>query len=245
MSPADSNPTADATTQHAQPTQLQPDVDDANEDWRDEHPYKTPTPAEIESAAWQGSCHCGTVRYYLSREEPLASKYCHCSDCQTMHGVGHTRKPNHVPFASSLRRSRIICPAKADRDVPLTTQAPFQWAAIFHKSDLRFARGTHNLAFYTPTLRRAVRSLPCKVSCATCRSPIMDEGRNMIMLFPELIEGIRSARGREAFEVKDHICWPARVVAEGAFEGDGVRKWAGVDGRSELLDDGEGRGKGV
>lgn len=81
----------------------------------------------------------------------------------------------------------------------------------------------------------------------------MDEGRRMVMLFPELLraaagndgDGVgRSARmgRREAFRVRDHICWPARVVDEGVFEGDGVRKWAGVDGRSELLDDGTGVG---
>lgn len=66
----------------------------------------------------------------------------------------------------------------------------------------------------------------------------------MIMLFPELLQGIHSEKGKEAFRVKEHICWPARVVDEGVFEGDGVRKWAGVDGRSELVDDGTG-GKGV
>lgn len=66
----------------------------------------------------------------------------------------------------------------------------------------------------------------------------MDEGRNMVMLFPELIQGLRSDRGREAFKVREHICWPGRVVDRGVFEGDGVRKWTGVDGRSELVDDG-------
>lgn len=68
----------------------------------------------------------------------------------------------------------------------------------------------------------------------------MDEGRNMVMLFPELVQGVRSARGRAAFQVREHICWPGRVVDEGVFAGDGVRKWAGVDGRSELVDDGAG-----
>lgn len=67
----------------------------------------------------------------------------------------------------------------------------------------------------------------------------------MVMLFPELLAGdaMRSPRGREAFRVRDHLCWPARVVGNDAFVGDGVRKWAGVDGRSELLDDGTGKGE--
>lgn len=68
----------------------------------------------------------------------------------------------------------------------------------------------------------------------------MDEGRNMVMLFPELVGGVHSARGREAFKVRDHICWPARVVDEGVFGGDGVRKWTGVDGKSDIVDEGGG-----
>lgn len=62
----------------------------------------------------------------------------------------------------------------------------------------------------------------------------------MVMLFPELIRGIRSERGKEAFKVREHICWPGRVVDSGVFEGDGVRKWTGVDGKSDLVDDGTG-----
>lgn len=67
----------------------------------------------------------------------------------------------------------------------------------------------------------------------------------MIMLFPELITGVRSERGREAFKVRDHICWPARVVDPGVFEGDGVKKWTGVDGHSRLVDDGSEKAVGA
>ncbi|PSR77043.1 hypothetical protein BD289DRAFT_350063, partial [Coniella lustricola] len=113
--------------------------------------------------------------------------------------------------------------------------AAFQWATIFHKEDLRFLNGAEGLAFYSATLKKPVHSLPCKVYCATCHTPIFDEGRAMIMLFPELLRGIKSPRGREAFKIHDHICWPARLVDEGVFDGDGVKKWRGVDGRSELV----------
>lgn len=76
---------------------------DDDETWKTDHPYKTPTPEESARAIWHGSCHCGTVQYTLSREEPLASKYCHCSDCQTMHGVSnYERHPVHL---SSLRKT--------------------------------------------------------------------------------------------------------------------------------------------
>lgn len=60
----------------------------------------------------------------------------------------------------------------------------------------------------------------------------------MIMLFPELLSGIKQDKGKEAFKVREHICWPGRLVDEGVFEGDGVRKWRGVDGSSECLCEG-------
>jgi hypothetical protein len=65
--------------------------------------------------------------------------------------------------------------------------APFQWAAIFHKEDINFTRGHHDLGWYDSGEKTCRHKLPCKVSCAYCRSPIMDEGRNMILLFPTLI----------------------------------------------------------
>lgn len=129
----------------------------------------------------------------------------------------------------------MIHPQRTDTLCP---QAPFQWAAIFHKSDLRFHHGVEGLAFYCPTLTQPIHHLPCKVYCATCNAPIMDEGRNMVMLFPELIREIHTDRAKKAFKPGDHLCWGSRVVENGVFEGDGVRKWAGVDGRSELIDDG-------
>ena len=65
--------------------------------------------------------------------------------------------------------------------------APFQWAAIFHKEDINFVHGHHDLEWYDPTSKSIEHKLPCKVRCAYCHSPIMDEGRNMILLFPSLI----------------------------------------------------------
>ncbi len=65
--------------------------------------------------------------------------------------------------------------------------APFQWAAIFHKEDINFTNGHHDLEWYDPTEKSIDHKLPCKVRCSFCHSPIMDEGRNMILLFPSLI----------------------------------------------------------
>lgn len=69
----------------------------------------------------------------------------------------------------------------------MTTGAPFQWAAIFHKEDINFTKGHDDLGWYDSTEKTTKHKLPCKVSCAYCRTPIMDEGRNMILLFPSLI----------------------------------------------------------
>jgi hypothetical protein len=119
------------------------------------------------------------------------------------------------------------------------TQAPFQHAAIFHKSDINFTHGHHDLGWYDPTAKDISHHLPCKVSCAFCRTPIMDEGRNMILLFPTLIDGINSDKGREAFKPTCHMFYPQRVVD---FPDDGLEKWEGLSDGSNLLD---GSGKEV
>lgn len=62
----------------------------------------------------------------------------------------------------------------------------------------------------------------------------MDEGRNMILLFPTLLEGITTPEGRKAFEAKCHMFYPQRVVD---FRGDGIKKFSGLEDESDLLDD--------
>lgn len=81
----------------------------------------------------------------------------------------------------------------------LTVGAPFQWAAIFHKEDINFTQGHHDLGWYESSEKTTIHKLPCKVSCAYCRTPIMDEGRNMILLFPTLIN-FKSPEDRKNFE---------------------------------------------
>jgi len=78
------------------------------------------------------------------------------------------------------------------------TAAPFQWAAIFHKEDINFKNGHHNLEWYDPSSKSTEHKLPCKVRCSFCHSPIMDEGRNMILLFPSLIK-FKSQQDKENF----------------------------------------------
>ncbi|KFA61047.1 hypothetical protein S40285_08010 [Stachybotrys chlorohalonatus IBT 40285] len=112
--------------------------------------------------------------------------------------------------------------------------APFQWAAIFHKEDINFTNGHHDLGWYDPTNKDTSHHLPCKVSCAYCRTPIMDEGRNMILLFPTLIENINTKKARETFQTGSHMFYPQRVVD---FRGDGVTKWSGLEEQSKKVDD--------
>lgn len=123
-------------------------------------------------------------------------------------------------------------PSTNDGSQPIP-QAPFQWAAIFHKSDINFATGIHDLGWYESSENTIKHKLPCKVSCAFCRTPIMDEGRNMILLFPTLIEGINTPRGRAAFKPACHMFYPQRVCDVK----DGLDKWAGLDFMSDKIND--------
>ncbi|KAJ9501112.1 hypothetical protein LTR99_006597 [Exophiala xenobiotica] len=168
--------------------------------WKTREPYRVHDKPDNFPVKWEGSCHCGKVTYQLSREKPLAAKYCHCTTCQRLHG------------------------------------SPFQWAAIFHKSDINFTNGHHDLGWYDPTNKDTSHHLPCKVSCAYCRSPIMDEGRNMILLFPPLIKNINTKEGREAFKPTCHMFYTQRVAE---FRGDGIVKWKGIDNSSDMIDDDE------
>lgn len=58
----------------------------------------------------------------------------------------------------------------------------------------------------------------------------------MILLFPTLIEGITKPEVRDNFKPTAHMFYSQRVVD---FDGDGVTKWAGLDNKSNLLDDNE------
>ena len=57
-----------------------------SDDWKHRAPYKIHDNNENFPVRYEGSCHCGRVKYQLSREKPLASKYCHCTTCQRLHG---------------------------------------------------------------------------------------------------------------------------------------------------------------
>lgn len=61
------------------------------EDWKHAPPYQRPDVSTDERQSFdkkiKASCHCQRVKYWISREKPLQSKYCHCHDCQVLHGA--------------------------------------------------------------------------------------------------------------------------------------------------------------
>ncbi|KAL8751187.1 MAG: hypothetical protein Q9199_006597 [Rusavskia elegans] len=165
-------------------------------EWKQRPPYRVHDEAADFKVRYEGSCHCGKVRYQLSREKPLDAKFCHCTTCQKIHG------------------------------------APFQWAAIFHKDDINFTHGHHDLGWYESSEKTCVHKLPCKVSCAYCRTPIMDEGRNMILLFPTLID-FKTPEDRKNFDPSCHMFYTRRVLDIN----DGKPKWTGINDSSDLIAD--------
>ncbi|KAI5288666.1 hypothetical protein KEM54_005026 [Ascosphaera aggregata] len=109
--------------------------------------------------------------------------------------------------------------------------APFQWAAIFDKKDIRFINGTKNLRFYNTKEHVTEHLLPCKVFCSTCLSPLMDEGRHMCMLLPSTIDFSEKEKDRPVFTPTSHILYGERSVEIR----DGRPKFSGLDNQSELV----------
>ena len=140
------------------------------ESWKYRAPYQIQKDDEFGPVKWEGMCHCGNVQYQIKDERPLAAKYCHCRACQVLHGI-----PLLQPKESNI--VLIWLPA-----------APFQWCAIFRKTDIRFKQGTDSLMFYSSHEKSKKYQVPTKVYCSNCNSPIMDEGRNMCLIFPELMD---------------------------------------------------------
>ncbi|KAI9747963.1 MAG: hypothetical protein M1815_003720 [Lichina confinis] len=112
-------------------------------------------------------------------------------------------------------------------------RAPFQWAAIFHKEDINFTNGHHDLVWYDSGEKTTKHKLPCKVTCSHCRSPIMDEGRNMILLFPSLLKFKGSGEDIKKFAPSCHMFYGQRMLDIP----DGKPKWTGLNEKSDLIED--------
>ncbi|WWD18053.1 hypothetical protein CI109_102500 [Kwoniella shandongensis] len=75
--------------------------------------------------------------------------------------------------------------------------APFQQAAVFHKKNVRLDSGPEFISFLSAhgevhPISSTPSPLPRKISCKACGSPLMDEGKNMIMAFPPCFEFART-----------------------------------------------------
>ncbi|KAF8954704.1 Mss4-like protein [Flammula alnicola] len=89
--------------------------------------------------------------------------------------------------------------------------APFQWAAIVEKTDVHFTQGEDQLIFWNAEGMSQEYILPCKISCKNCRTPIMDEGRNMLLLFPTLIH-FENLEDKQKFYPTCHIFYSRRAM---------------------------------
>ncbi|BFZ56069.1 hypothetical protein PYCC9005_003111 [Savitreella phatthalungensis] len=65
---------------------------------------------------------------------------------------------------------------------------PYQWASVVRKEHVAFHNGCAEklVAYHSPTKSNEY-TLPCKLSCPDCHAPVMDEGRNMMLLLPPYI----------------------------------------------------------
>ena len=106
-----------------------------------------------------------------------------------------------------------------------------QWAAIFHKRDVRITEGIDFLKFFDSERYRHARILPCKVSCGRCGTLIADEGRRMWLAFPSLFDFGHVSKAPASFKPTCHIFYSLRVVDVN----DDLPKWSGHKNSSDLL----------
>lgn len=90
--------------------------------------------------------------------------------------------------------------------------APMQWAAIFHKHQVRFTAGLDLLRFYNSEQDLDERILPCKINCNQCGAPIADEGRRMWLAFPALFDFGQDGEIPDSFKPTCHLFYGQRVT---------------------------------
>ncbi|KAF8252930.1 hypothetical protein K440DRAFT_535001 [Wilcoxina mikolae CBS 423.85] len=154
--------------------------------------------------------------------------------------------PEHQPF-KALYTGSCFCEKvtfEISREKPLDAKfchcptcqrlhgAPFQWAAIFHKTDVHFTKGEDQLIYWNPGEKSQDYILPCKISCKHCRTPIMDEGRNMLLLYPTLVY-FKDLKHKWLFYPTNscHIFYSRRAIDIP----DGLPKWEEHKDQSKLM----------
>ena len=177
--------------------------------WKNIPPYVSNGVRNNDKPVYNASCQCGAVRY-RALVDPLDAKLCHCRDCQKLHG------------------------------------APFEWVCIFRKTSIEFISGLEQLYFWSEGLGRGfgsrerseleknakknnIFSLPVKVSCSKCRSPIADEGRNMWLAYGTLFN-FDGGKIPPSFRHTCHLFYSQRVLDIP----DNKPKWMGHRRKSPL-----------
>ena len=57
-----------------------------SEAWKHQEPYLPAKDDEGFKIQHKASCMCGQIQYVVD-SDPVAAKYCHCTSCQTLHGM--------------------------------------------------------------------------------------------------------------------------------------------------------------
>jgi len=77
-----------------------------DDDYKNRPPYRTTDKDEQFEKRYTAHCHCARIKYWLSREKPLATKFCHCIDCQSQHGTYFFAlyPPGNYEYSATLER---------------------------------------------------------------------------------------------------------------------------------------------
>lgn len=105
------------------------------DDWKERAPYKVHENNPNFNVRYEGSCHCGRVKYQLSRDKPLDAKYCHCTTCQTLHGESFTLPSLQSSFRSDHTDPRVKVhpfngPPSSTRMTSISPTATMTWAGM-------------------------------------------------------------------------------------------------------------------
>jgi hypothetical protein len=87
------------------------------------------------------------------------------------------------------------------------------------------------LKFWSTENERAEHTLPCKVLCSNCNTPLADEGRNMWLAFPQSIKFTNGVP--KNWQPSCHIFYGSKTVSIN----DGLPKFEGHKGKSEMIKD--------
>jgi len=94
------------------------------------------------------------------------------------------------------------------------------WSAVLEKTDVLFKCSTDKMSFYRTEDQTNKHELPAKMTCVRCKSPICDEGRGKILMYPSLFD-FDKKEDQEAWMPSEHVFYSNRSIE---IE-DGKDKW--------------------